>query len=108
MRITLSGINTAIPDNTRAYAEYRLFTSAARHEELVRSVDVVVRRDSRATRQFLCAVSVDLGPSGRIKTQARAAYPIAAIDRAAERMAWLLDRRRNAPDYTLKSSPFIS
>jgi hypothetical protein len=34
-----------------------------------------------------------LGPSGRIKTQARALRPTAAIDRPADRTAWLIGRR---------------
>jgi ribosome-associated translation inhibitor RaiA len=103
MRITISGADTAITDEKRAYAEYRFFMAIAPHEALVRAVDVVVRGDSAANRQFLCAVTVDLGPSGRVKTQARAAHPNAAIDRAADRTAWLVGRRVGS-DFSLKSS----
>lgn len=93
MRITLSGLDIPITDDYRAYAEYRFFTAIARHEAVVRTVNVAVRRDSAADRPFLCTVIVDLRPSGTVKTQARAVHPSAAIDRAADRTAWLLDQR---------------
>jgi ribosome-associated translation inhibitor RaiA len=102
MRITLSGINIPISDDKRAYAEYRFFTSIAPHEVTIRSVNVVIRRDSAANRSFLCTVVVDLGSSGRIKTQARAVHPSAAIDRAADRTAWLVSRRADQ-DFSPKS-----
>ena len=93
MRIRISGIDTPIADEKRAYAEYRFFTSIAPYEPQVGAVDVVVGRKSTAHRQFLCTVTVDLGRSGHIKTQARAVHPSAAIDRAADRTAWLIGRR---------------
>ena len=93
MRIKVSGVDTLITGDNRRYAEYRVFTSIAPHDLKIRSVEVVIRRDSASTRSFLCTVLVDLGSSGRIKTQARAVHPSAAIDRAADRTAWLVDRR---------------
>jgi ribosome-associated translation inhibitor RaiA len=93
MRITLSGVNFPVTDYQRVYAEYRFFRAIARHEALIRAIEVAVRRDGAANRPFLCTVTVDLVPSGTVKTQARAAHPTAAIDRAAERTAWLLERR---------------
>jgi ribosome-associated translation inhibitor RaiA len=107
MRIRVSGIDTAINDATRAYAEYRFFTSIARHESRVRAVDIVVTRDSAPNRQFLCTVTVDLGPSGHVKTQARAAHPSGAIDRAADRTGWLIGHRL-VSDFSLKASNFSS
>jgi ribosome-associated translation inhibitor RaiA len=106
MRIRVSAIDTPVTDEKRAYAEYRFFTSIAPYEPRVVAVDVVVRRDSGASRQFLCTVTVDLGPSGRVRTQARAVHPSAAIDRAADRAAWLVGRRVGS-DFSLKS-PFTS
>jgi len=91
MRITVSSVNTLTADN-HPYAEYRFFTSIAPYEAHVRAVDVVVRRDPALTRQFLCTAVADLGRSGQVKTQARAMHPSAAIDRAADRIAWLVGR----------------
>ena len=93
MRIKVSAVDIPITDDKRAYAEYRLFTAIAPYEVRIRSVDVVIRSGSAANRSFLCRVVVDLGSSGRIKTQARAVHPTAAIDRAADRTAWLVSRR---------------
>lgn len=106
MRIRVSGIDMAMAREKRAYAEYRVFTSIAAHHSHIVAVDVVVARESAADGRFRCSVSVDLGPSGgRVKTQARARHPSAAIDRAADRTAWLVARR---VDFTLKSCSFSS
>jgi hypothetical protein len=107
MRIKVSGVDTPVAGEKRAYTEYRFFTAIASHAARVREVDVVVTRDSVANRQFLCTVTVDLGPFGHVKTQARAVHPIAAINRAADRTAWLIQRRIGS-DFTLKSATFNS
>src|SRR3954471_18594487 len=104
MRITLSA--HPLIDDTRAYGEYRFFTSVARHAAMIRAVDVTLTRVTGANPRFQCAVVVDLGVSGRIKTQARAPRPTAAIDRAAERAAWLLERRTKTTHFIVKSSRF--
>jgi hypothetical protein len=108
--MTMAGIDTPIADDTRAYAKYRFFTSVARHERMIRSIDIAVRRDPAVHRPFLCTVAIDLGASGRVKTQARAVHPSGAIDRAAERAAWLLDRRTAGTKvpFSMKSVPFSS
>ena len=107
MRIRISGIDTPIADETRAYAEYSFFKAIAPYEPQVGAVDVVVGRESAARRQFLCTVTVDLGRAGHIKTQARAMHPSAAIDRAADRTTWMIGRRIG-PDLSLKSPAFSS
>lgn len=107
MRIRISGLDTPITDEKRAYAEYRFFTSIAPYEPQVGAVDVVVGRELTARRQFRCTVTVDLGRSGQIRTQARAMHPSAAIDRAAERAAWLIGRRIGR-DFNVKALAFSS
>jgi ribosome-associated translation inhibitor RaiA len=107
VRINVSGVNVPITNDQRGYAEYRFFTAIAPHERTIRAVDVVIRRDVARNRSFLCTVVVDLGSSVRIKTQARAAHPSAAIDRAADRAAWLV-RRRAGQDFSVKSPTFSS
>ena len=93
MRITVVGVDTPLTNEKRAYAEYRFFRSIAAHVARVRTVVVEIRRDSAGIRQFLCTVTLDLGSSGHVRTQARAMHPSAAVDRAADRAAWLVDRR---------------
>jgi ribosomal subunit interface protein len=107
MRIKISGIDTSIAEHKRAYAEYRFFMSIAPYERQIGAVDVVVKRELGARRQFLCTVTVDLGRSGHVKTQARAMRPSAAIDRAADRTAWLIGRRIGR-DFSVKSPAFSS
>ena len=107
MRIRISGIDTPTLDEKRAYAEYRFFSAIAPYEPHIAAVDVLVGRELAAGRQFLCAVTVDLGRSGQIKTQARATHPSAAIDRAADRTAWLIGRRIGQ-DFSVKSPAFSS
>ena len=107
MRIRISGIDAPIADEKRAYAEYRFFTSIAPYEPQIGAVDVVVGQTLTARRQFLCTVTVDLGRSGHIKTQARAMHPSGAIDRAADRTAWLIGRRL-ARDFSVTSPAFSS
>jgi ribosome-associated translation inhibitor RaiA len=107
MRIKVSGVDVSITNDQRAYTEYRVFTSIAPHGMRIRAVDVVIRRDSAPNRSFVCTIVIDLDSSGRIKTQARGAHPSAAIDRAADRTAWLV-RRHAGQDFSLKSPAFSS
>ena len=107
MRIRISGIDTPIAGEKRAYAEYRFFTSIAPYERQVGDVDVAVGRECATRNQFLCTVTVDLGRSGHIKAQARAMHPSGAIDRAADRTAWLIGRRIGR-DVSVKSRAFSS
>ena len=104
MRITLSGSN--LTDHRRAYCEYRFFTSVAHHAAIIRRIDITLKRTAEANPRVQCAVVVDLGVSGRVKTQARSPHPTGAIDRAAQRAAWLLDRRTKATPFMMKSSRF--
>lgn len=93
MRIMLTGKDVAVTEQLRAYAEYRMFTSIARYEPLVRAVNVTLRRHTDHQDRFLCLVSLDLSPSGQITTRASAPHPNVAIDRVADRVASLLGQR---------------
>jgi ribosomal subunit interface protein len=108
MRISLSGAHVPVTDPLRAYVEYRLFTSVARHHASVQRADVLVRREATGHPRFVCTMSLDLGPAGRVKTQARGRHPEAAIDRAAERAAWLLDRRVRTAAFQAETASFTS
>ena len=114
MQIRLVGVDVDVTDRIRAYAEYRFFTSTARHAPLVRSVEIALKPRAGSCGPnsndggFLCQVSVDLGASGRIKTQARGPHPSAAIDRAANRAAWLLSRRSRQTPLASQSPRAVS
>jgi ribosome-associated translation inhibitor RaiA len=107
MQIRVSGIDASVTGEKRAYAEYRFFAAIAPYETRIRAIDVVLTRQRAANRQFLCTVRVDLSGGGDVKTQARAVHPIAAIDRAAERTAWLVGHH-SGQRFSLKSHAFSS
>jgi ribosome-associated translation inhibitor RaiA len=92
MRIRVAS-SKASADEKRAYAEYRLFAAIAQYETCIRAVDVAVERDPSARGYFVCTVVVELRDAGQVKARARAGQATAAIDRAAERTAWLVGRR---------------
>ncbi len=108
MRISLSGAHVSVTDFLRAYVEYRLFTSVARHHAAVARADVHIRHETPGHARFVCTMALDLGRRGRVKTQARGAHPEAAIDRAAERAAWLLDRRVRGAAFHAEMASFTS
>ena len=93
MRIMVTGSEAIATGRIRAYTEYRMFKSVARYAAIVRTIHVDFCRDQGAGDSVVCAVLVDLVPSGQLKTQARASHPIAAIDKVCDRAGRLLGRR---------------
>ena len=79
----------------RAYAEYRVFAALVRHTPRVRGARVILRRDERdrTCDTVICAVTVELEPSGFIRTRTRGQHAYAAINRAVERIGELMRRR---------------
>jgi ribosomal subunit interface protein len=92
MRIVVTGKDVTITDQLQAYTEYRLFTSIARYETLIRGVQVTLQQHVSHRDPFLCLIVVDLHSSGQIKARARGSHPNAAIDRVSGRTASLLGR----------------
>ena len=95
MRIDVIGEDRTITADVRAYAEYRLFATLARHAALVRSARVVLRRAGRdrISKQMVCSVTVALEPSGYARTRVSKPLVYRAIDGAAERIGDLMSRR---------------
>ena len=65
MRIPLTGKDVIITDQLQTYVEYRLFTSIARYQALIREVNVTLEHNRGNRGRFLCVVTVDLGPASR-------------------------------------------
>ena len=93
MRIPLTGKDVIITDQLQTYVEYRLFTSIARYQALIREVNVMLEHNRGNRGRFLCVVTVDLGPGKQIRIRAYGAHPNAAIDRAADRTSLRLSYR---------------
>ncbi|PYR89359.1 MAG: hypothetical protein DMF84_24355 [Acidobacteria bacterium] len=94
MRIEVIDTDDSTTPQARAYAEYRLFATLARHTRLIRSVRVVLAHAERngSADCVTCAVNLML-ESGSARARARGPHAHGAIDRAAERIGDLMARR---------------
>jgi ribosome-associated translation inhibitor RaiA len=92
MRIEVIGRGDATTPQARAYAEYRLFATLARHTRLIRRVRVVLAHAERngSAGCVTCAVELMLESSGSARARARGPHAYGAIDRAAERIGDLM------------------
>jgi ribosome-associated translation inhibitor RaiA len=95
MQIEVIGTDDSSTAKARAYAEYRLFATLARHARVIRSVRVVLSHLERNGNagQVTCAVNLVLEPCGSVRARAQEPHAHGAIDRAAERIGNLMDRR---------------
>ena len=92
MRISVTDIGYTFGRQTRAYAEYRIFSSVARFGDVVREADVsLTSRQPRGAAR--CAVTLTVADDGgRLSVSARGRHVYDAINRAAERVAEELRR----------------
>lgn len=99
MRISVTDIGCTFGRQTRAYAEYRIFSSVARFGDVVHEagVSLTSRRAGGAAR---CIVSLTMGDGGRLCVSARGRHVYDAINRAAARIG---DAVRRRTDITLSS-----
>ena len=94
MRIDVIDEDETASAQARAYAEYKLFATLARHAAGIRSIRVLLSEERKgAGGRTICAVNVVLEPSGSLVVRAHGPHPHGAIDRAAERMGDLVNRR---------------
>jgi ribosome-associated translation inhibitor RaiA len=87
MRIAVTDVGRAFGRQTRAYAEYRVFSSLARFGEVVHEADVSLAplaRDGSAAR---CYVAVTLQDGRRMRVSAKGRHVYDAINRAALRIS---------------------
>lgn len=92
MRIVVSSSGGALNQQTRSYAEYRIFSALSMHDDVLGAH--VKLRDSGDEVQ--CSVHVSLTSRAAIEARASAAYAAAAVDQAAARLAELMGTPRNA------------
>jgi ribosome-associated translation inhibitor RaiA len=94
MQFIFTGNGLAIPNQLRAYAEYRFFTRIARYASTIGVVQMTVRCDGDV---YFCSAAVDQAQADGFTVQAQAPHPNAAIDKVADRAARLLSRRDPQP-----------
>jgi ribosome-associated translation inhibitor RaiA len=95
LRIEIIGANGVTTPQARAYTEYRLFATLARHMRVIRSARVVLahaERNGNADR-VTCVVNLVLEPAGSACARGQGPHAYSAIDRAAERIGDLMARR---------------
>jgi ribosome-associated translation inhibitor RaiA len=103
MRIAVTDVGRTFGRQTRAYAEYRIFSSLARFSRVVHDVDVTLTLTSTSLThgsKALCVVVVTVGDGGRLHVRARGRHVYDAINRAARRIG---DALRRHTDIALSS-----
>jgi ribosome-associated translation inhibitor RaiA len=97
MRIEVTANDDSVSPQLRAYAEYRLFTTLARHARVIQRVWVILgSSDPQAGGALTCEVDVSLRASGSARVLAHGSHMHAAIDSAAERIGDVIDRLETA------------
>ena len=96
MRISVTDIGSSFGRQTRAYAEYRIFSSVARFGHIVHdaTVSLTSRRAGGGAR---CVISLTTTDHCCLKVSARGRHVYDAINRAAERMGADLRRHSGGP-----------
>jgi ribosome-associated translation inhibitor RaiA len=91
MRIDVIAEGAPMAAAFRAYAEFRLFSTLARHTRAIRSVRVIL--EHTGIDRETCVIEVALDPSGSARARGHARHACGAIDRAAERIGQLMNRK---------------
>ncbi len=85
MRISVSDIGGTFGRQTRAYAEFRIFSSLARFSDVVHEANVSLT-SIRPGGPVRCVVSLDVNDGGRLRVSSRGRHVYDAINRAARRI----------------------
>jgi ribosome-associated translation inhibitor RaiA len=91
MRLTVVDIGRTFSTQTRAYAEYRIFSSVARFSDVVHDANISLTL-TRAHGAARCVVSLTVDDGGRLRISARGRHVYDAIDRAGDRIGEELRR----------------
>lgn len=92
MRIEATDIGRTFGRQTRAYAEFRMFSSLAPFSDVVREVTVSLTAAGRG-RSVVGSVLVGVGTGSPVRVTARGRHAYDAINRVAERLGFALRRR---------------
>ena len=91
MNISVVDIGGMFGRQTRAYAEYRIFSSVARFGTVIHEADVSLT-SARARAGARCTVALTVDAGGRLRASARGRHVYDAINRAADRIGEELRR----------------
>lgn len=95
IRVAVSSQDVALDDRTRAYVEYRIFSSLAPQAREIDRVAVMLAEQpsGQNASEMECDVTVHLAGGGSVHAKARAPRAYAAVDRAALRIEVAMNRR---------------
>ena len=94
MKIGMTDISRAFGRQTRAYAEYRVFSSLAPFDSVVR--DATVSLTGARDQSVRCSVLVGLDTGVPVEVSARGRHAYDAINRVADRIGPALRRHTRA------------
>lgn len=104
MRIDVHDTANEFDDQTRAYAEYRVFSTLAILADVVHQVGVGLARAADAAEPstsrdvFVCSVSIRLCSGRQMDVASHARHPYEAIDRAARHVATAVNAHADASE----------
>ena len=87
VRIGVSASGEDVDAQTRAYAEYRLFSRLAASSDRVSDAEIALIGSHGRLCMAVCSISVTLQQGGCLRIWARAQHIYDAIDQAVERAA---------------------
>jgi ribosome-associated translation inhibitor RaiA len=91
MRVSVTDTGCTFGRQTRAYAEYRIFSSVARFGGVVHAAEVSLT-SQRAVVGARCVVALTLDDGGRLQVSSKGRHAYDAINRAAARVGHALQR----------------
>lgn len=97
MTIQVADIARTFGRQTRAYAEYRIFSSLARFSDVVRDAAVSLTPANRG-HSVVCSVVVGFETGMPVRVTARGRHAYDAINRVAHRIGPALRRHTHASD----------
>lgn len=90
MRIDIRMTTSGLHEQTRAYAEFKVFSALARFGREIDAVTVVLTPPPSHPGSVTCDVSVAFSGGGRLRVRARGGHAYEAINRAVDRLGDLL------------------
>ena len=91
MKIAVTNVGRTFGRQTRAYADYRVFSSLARFSDIVQKATVSLTASPEG-QSVVCCVAVTAEGGTRIRVTARGRHAYEAINRASERVGEALRR----------------
>jgi ribosome-associated translation inhibitor RaiA len=104
MKIHVADIARTFGRQTRAYAEYRIFSSLARFSDVVREAAVSLAPAGRG-HSVVCSVVVGFEMGSPVRVTARGRHAYDAINRVAHRIGPAVRRHTHAALQSSESNP---